>query len=201
VTTFAAIKSDVAASTGRSFMEKLNSVWHERASMVFMCIVLGHWAEHLVQAYQIYVLDWPRPKALGLLGYFWPWLITSEALHYGYALVMLVFFWVLRKGFVGTSRTWWRVALGIQLWHHAEHLLLLSQVIFHHNLFGRPVPTSLIQLWIPRVELHLFYNSLVFVPMVIAMYHHLLPPAVDRVQMKCSCALNVRRPAGALPAL
>lgn len=191
------MSSPACGTTRPSLSEKLNTVWHERANLVFMVVVLGHWAEHLLQAYQIYVLHWPRPRALGLLGYFWPWLVKSESLHYGYALVMLVFFWVLRKGFVGTAGTWWRVALGIQFWHHAEHLLLQGQVIFHHNLFGRPVPTSVLQLWFPRVELHLFYNSVVFVPMVIAMYHHLLPTRAEREQMKCSCAL-VRRPANAL---
>jgi hypothetical protein len=38
------------------------------------------------------------------------------------------------------------------------------------------VPTSLLQVWVPRVELHLFYNTIVFVPMVIAMYFHMFPP-------------------------
>ena len=64
-----------------SFYEKLNSRWHERALQFFMVIVLAHWAEHLVQAYQIYAMHWPRPKALGLLGLYYPWLIQSEALH------------------------------------------------------------------------------------------------------------------------
>src|SRR6185312_5758721 len=36
----------------RSFHDKLNAEWHERALQLFMVIVLGHWAEHLVQAYQ-----------------------------------------------------------------------------------------------------------------------------------------------------
>ena len=35
---------------------------------IFMFIVLAHWGEHLVQAYQIYVMGWPRPKANGILG-------------------------------------------------------------------------------------------------------------------------------------
>ncbi len=68
---------------------------------VFMFIVLAHWGEHLFQAYQIYVMGWPRPKANGLLGLWYPWLIKSETLHYGYALVMLIGLWVLRKGFTG----------------------------------------------------------------------------------------------------
>jgi hypothetical protein len=50
------------------------------------------------------------------------------------------------------------------------------------------VPTSLIQLWIPRVELHLFYNTIVFIPMVIGMYYHLFPPAAERSTFQCTCA-------------
>ena len=79
-----------------------------------MFIVLAHWAEHLFQAYQIYVMGWPRPKANGLVGLWYPELIKSETLHYGYALVMLIGLWVLRKGFTGRARTWWTVALVIQ---------------------------------------------------------------------------------------
>jgi len=72
-----------------------------------------------------------------------------------------------------------------------EHGLLQAQVILGHNLMGRPVPTSIVQLWVPRVELHLFYNTIVFVPMVIAMYYHLFPPAEETARPRCSCALHV----------
>ena len=88
-----------------SIYEKLNVQWHERALRLFMIVVLGHWAEHLAQAVQIWVLHWPRPKAGGVLGLWFPWLVTSEVLHYGYALIMLVGIWVLRKGFVAVSYT------------------------------------------------------------------------------------------------
>ncbi|MBK7641517.1 MAG: hypothetical protein IPJ19_00465 [Planctomycetes bacterium] len=175
---------------GDSFMEKLNSTWHEKANWFFAAIVIGHWGEHLLQAYQIYVMGMPRPQALGMLGMVWPWLVKSESLHYGYALVMLIGLWLLRKGFVGRSHTWWMISFWIQFWHHIEHALLQGQVLFQHNLFGKPVPTSIVQLIIPRVELHLFYNSVVFVPMVIAMYYHLLPNKEERSQMKCACALK-----------
>jgi hypothetical protein len=173
-----------------SFLTKLNTVWHERANAVFLFIVLAHWAEHLLQAYQVYGLKLPRPEARGLLGQFFPWLVSSEVLHYAYALVMLVFLWVLRRGFVGRARTWWMVSFGIQFWHHIEHALLQGQAIFQQNLFGKPVPTSIVQLWFPRVELHLFYNTVVFLPMVIAAYFHLLPRPAERGAMKCSCALE-----------
>src|SRR5579871_4540738 len=126
------------ASTAPSFHDKLNTQWHERALQIFMAVVLAHWAEHLAQAAQIYLMHWPRAKAGGVLGLFYPWLITSEILHYGYAVVMLVGIWVLRKGFAGTARKWWTAALVIQFWHHIEHLLLIIQATMHHNFWGRP---------------------------------------------------------------
>ena len=167
---------------------RLNGVWHERALQVFMAIVLAHWGEHLVQAWQIWVMGWPVKQANGILGLWYPWLIQSETLHYGYALVMLIGLWVLRRGFTGRSYTWWMVAFWIQFWHHIEHLLLITQATIHHNFFGKPVPCSIIQLIIPRVQLHLFYNSIVFVPMVIAMYYHMFPPEGEPHTATCTCA-------------
>jgi hypothetical protein len=193
----ASIQQKVASSpSGKpGFFERINGEWHKPGLQVFTLIVLGHWAEHLAQAAQIYILHWPRPEANGVLGLWYPWLIKSEALHYGYAVVMLIGIWLLRKGFEGRSHTWWTIAFWIQFWHHIEHGLLQGQVIFGHNLFNSPVPTSIIQLWIPRVELHLFYNSVVFVPMVIAMYYHMFPPEGEEPSHKCACALR-HEPAG-----
>jgi hypothetical protein len=166
----------------------LNTRYHRTALTVFLVIVLAHWAEHVAQAIQIWVLGWPVPESRGVLGAVFPWLVTSEALHYGYAVIMLVALFALRGGFTGAALTWWTVALGIQFWHHIEHLLLLGQAMFGANLLGEPVPTSVIQLLVPRVELHLFYNSIVFVPMIIAMYMHRRPPAAERHSMSCTCA-------------
>src|SRR6202453_3473538 len=143
-----------AQGSNAGFYETLNTSWHERALQIFMLIVLAHWAEHLVQAYQIYVMGWPRPKALGLVGLWYPWLIQTETLHYGYALVMLIGIWVLRKGFTGVAYTWWMVAFWMQFWHHIEHFLLIWQATTHHNFWGRPVPCSVLQLIFPRVALH-----------------------------------------------
>jgi len=169
-------------------LSALNGRYHRAALNVFLAIVIAHWAEHLVQAYQIWVLGWPRPQARGVLGEVWPWLVTSETLHYGYAIVMLVALFLLRKGFAGRARAWWTVALVIQFWHHIEHLLLLIQAQTHHNFFGAKVPTSVLQLVLPRVELHLFYNSIVFIPMMIAMYYHLRPNASEQRAVECSCS-------------
>lgn len=175
-----------------SWMSRLNSAWHERALQLFLVIVLAHWAEHLAQATQIYLLGWPAPEARGVLGLWYPWLVKSEVLHYGYAIVMLVGIWLLRPGFVGTSRVWWNVALGIQFWHHIEHALLQGQAIAGQNLFNSPVPVSIAQLWIPRVELHLIYNTIVFIPMVIGMYYHMFPPKGQEEHMRCTCAWHPR---------
>ncbi|HVW08865.1 MAG TPA: hypothetical protein VHC90_09800 [Bryobacteraceae bacterium] len=179
--------SSVCAAGNRTLSEKLNSEWHERALQLFMVVVLGHWGEHLVQAYQIWVLHWPRAKAGGILGLFYPWLIQSEVLHYGFAIVMLIGLWILRKGFTGRSRTWWDISLGIQFWHHFEHLLLITQATMHHNFWNKPVPFSILQLVFPRVELHLFYNTIVFIPMVIGMYYHMFPPEGEPHEATCSC--------------
>jgi hypothetical protein len=167
----------------------LNTTGHERALQLFLVVVLAHWAEHLAQAFQIWVLKWPVPESRGVLGLWYPWLVKSEVLHYGYALVMLIGLWLLWPGFTGTARPWWAASLGIQFWHHIEHGLLQWQALTGHNLFHSPVPTSIAQLWIPRVELHLIYNSLVFIPMMIAMYHHMFPPQEEVAGMRCSCAL------------
>jgi len=172
----------------QSWIARINGPWHERALQLFMVVVLAHWAEHLAQAIQVYVLHWPLPNARGVLGLWFPWLVTSESLHYGYALVMLVGLWFLRTGFVGRAYTWWMVAFWIQFWHHIEHALLQGQVIVGRNLFDSPVPMSIAQLVIPRMELHLIYNTLVFIPMMVAMYRHLLPPEDERAHMRCTCA-------------
>jgi hypothetical protein len=188
------IQEVCAASPAKpSLYEKLNTKWHKPALQIFLFIVIAHWGEHLFQAYQIYVLHWPRPKALGMLGLVYPWLVRTEALHYGYALIMLIGIWVLRKGFAGVSRTWWTVALCIQFWHHIEHAALQYQAIAHHYWFHSPVPVSFLQAaGVPRVELHLFYNTIVFVPMVIGMYYHMFPPEGEEQHATCSCAWHPR---------
>src|SRR5262245_58099540 len=123
-------------SKWRTLELKLNAEWHELALRSFTAIVLAHWAEHLAQAFQVYVLGWPLKEARGLLGIPFPWLVASEVMHYLYAIVMLAGIWVLRTGFVGRSRAWWMVAFWIQVWHHFEHALLLGQATVGANFFN-----------------------------------------------------------------
>lgn len=177
----------VAGAERGGLIARLNGSSHRAALNVFLVIVVAHWAEHLVQAYQIWALGRPRPQARGVLGQYFPWLVSSEWLHYGYAIVMLVFLFLLRPGFVGRARTWWTVALAIQFWHHIEHFLLLLQAQTSTVYFGQKVPTSILQLVAPRVELHLFYNSVVFIPMLVAMYLHLRPNQAEAAKTSCSC--------------
>lgn len=173
---------------------RLNMRWHRIALLAFGVIVIGHWAEHIAQAVQIYLLGWPVPNANGVLGLAVPWLVTSEWLHYGYAVIMLVGLVVLRHGFTGRSRRWWNTAMWIQVWHHFEHFLLLLQAVTGAYLLGAAKPTSIVQLVIPRVELHLFYNTIVFVPMVVAMILHMRPGMQARVPTSCTCGSKPIRP-------
>lgn len=173
------------ARTG--FFAEINGKFHRAALWAFLVIVVAHWAEHLAQAFQIWALGWSRPQARGVLGMPFPWLVSSEWMHYGYAIIMLVGLILLRPAFRGRSRTWWTVALVLQFWHHVEHLLLLIQAMVGSNIAGKPVPTSLAQLIFPRVELHLFYNAVVFVPMAVAMYLHMRPTRAEARAMTCSC--------------
>ncbi|MFG3708318.1 hypothetical protein ACGF7U_26775 [Micromonospora sp. NPDC047670] len=176
-----------ARKASPGLVASINGRYHRTALTLYLAVVVAHWAEHLVQAYQIWVLGWPRPEARGVLGMPFPWLVSSEWLHYGYAIVMLIGLFLLLPGFTGRSRAWWTVALALQFWHHIEHGLLLVQAHSSFRLPGSAEPTSLLQLVVPRVELHLFYNSVVFIPMVIAMYLHLRPSTAERAAASCSC--------------
>lgn len=171
---------------GQGLLEKLNGPWHQRALWTYLAVVLLHWVEHLFQAAQIWILGMPRPEALGALGYVFPWLVKSEVMHFGYAVFMLVGLMALRPGFHGAARTLWTASLAIQGWHLVEHSLLQAQAIVGQNLFGSPVPTSILQQFIARPELHLLYNLAVFVPMVVAMWLHTRP---DQAPINaCTCA-------------
>lgn len=171
-----------------SIPEGLNTIWHYKALCFYLIVVAAHWMEHSVQAIQVYVLGRAPADSLGLLGSAFPSLVSSEALHYGYALFMLGGLILLRTALTGSARKWWTAALLIQVWHHLEHLLLLGQVVLATNLLDRPNPVSVVQLVLPRVELHLLYNMLVLVPLLIAIGLHWFPRAGEGDERRCSCA-------------
>lgn len=170
----------------QGFVGRLNREWHEVALWLYMSIVVLHWIEHIIQAGQIWIWEMPRAEALGGIGFIFPWLVTSELMHFGFAVSMFAGLVLLRSGFRGTARTWWMISLWIQAWHLFEHSLLQFQAAIGWNLFGAPVPTSVFQLWLPRPELHLIYNAAVFLPMVVAMWYHTRPS--QRSHLSCACA-------------
>jgi hypothetical protein len=178
----------MTTATRPGFLERVNGPWHERALWIYLGVVILHWVEHLVQAAQIWILGMPRPEALGALGYVFPWLVKSEVMHFTYAVVMFGGLILLRPGFRGAARGWWTASLVIQGWHLVEHSTLQLQAIAGQNLFGSPVPTSFLQVVVPRPELHLLYNLVVFVPMVVGMWLHTRP---DQAAVNtCTCAVT-----------
>ena len=191
------------ASTDRpmyAWYATLNGPWHERATWLYMVIVLAHWLEHLAQAYQVFLLHWPRSLAGGVLGLWSPWLVRSETMHFTYAVLMFAGLVVLRPAYRGRGRFWWTLALLLQAWHLVEHTLLQWQALTGRSLLDAAVPTSILQLWVPRMELHLLYNAVVFMPMVIGMYAHLYPPAEEpRSPCRCARAWKLPFPARRLP--
>jgi hypothetical protein len=172
----------------------LNGPQHYNALVFYLIVVAAHWLEHGVQAFQVYVLGIERTKALGLLGTEYPYLVKSEILHYGFALFMLVGLILLRPAMTGRARPWWNAALLIQVWHHVEHLLLLVQAQSGWHLAGKPKPTSIVQLLVPRIELHLLYNMLVLIPLLIAISLHWFRRGEDARTYRglCSCYSHFR---------
>lgn len=167
----------------RTLFRTLNGPRHKQAIQVFMMIFLAHLADHLIQVYQVYVLKFPESRSHGLLVQLFPGPITSETtewFHHGFAFIMLTGLVVLARGFTGQARRWWNLALAIQIWHFFEHTLLTIQVVLQKNLFGSSVPMSILQLVIPRVELHVFYTGIVFIPMFLAILYEFAPPLKRR---------------------
>jgi hypothetical protein len=135
----------------------------------FAVLMVAHWLEHLVQAYQVWGLGYERHHARGVLGQIFPWLMHSEWLHFAFAVLTFAGLVLLYRAFSGPALVWWQVALIIQTWHLVEHTLLFAQAQGGFLLWGAKEPTSVLQLFFPRIELHLFYNSVVTIPIVVAM--------------------------------
>ncbi|MFE3544338.1 hypothetical protein ACFXK0_15350 [Nocardia sp. NPDC059177] len=185
-------EADTQAHQRFSWFSQINSGKHFPALRIYVAILIAHAIEHTVQAFQIYVLDMPRTKAGGFIGYLLPAVNKDEVLHWTYAVLMIVGLILLRPGFKGRSRKWWTIALGIQIWHFAEHTFLLAQYWSGMHFLGRPVPTSVVQAFFPRVELHLIYNMAVMLPILAALSLHWFGPAAAGSQGDCDCRSHFR---------
>ena len=67
-----------------------------------------------------------------------------------------------------TARTFWIVALIAQAWHWLEHAFLIAQILTGHYFYGAIKQTSVLERFVPRIELHFVYNLAVFLPTLIA---------------------------------
>jgi hypothetical protein len=132
----------------------------------FWWIINLHFAEHISQLIELYVLKMPRSECLGLLGLWQPSLMHSEWLHYGHALLMLVGLYHFQAQ--ARSKRWWKTTVLLQHYHHLEHLILLIQAIVGVNLLDSQSPISIGQFWFSRLELHFAYNLMVLIPMILA---------------------------------
>ncbi len=187
-----ATASPTSAPHSPSWFARLNSTWHFRALVVYMAIVVAHWVEHLTQVVQVFILKMPRPEAGGFLGYIFPDVNKNEILHWAYAVVMFIGLLLLQPGFLSRSRMWWNVAIGVMTWHFLEHSFLLFQHWSGWHFLGRPVPTSIIQAFFPRLELHLIYNMIVLLPILAALSLHWLGPKQAGPQGVCDCRRHFR---------
>jgi hypothetical protein len=94
---------------------------------------------------------------------------------------------LLGGGMVGLARRVGLVALAVQAWHLFEHSMLLFQGRTGTFFFGADEQTSLVQLLVPRVELHFVYNGVVFTVILIAMLLHAFPPRGETARPRCGC--------------
>jgi len=133
----------------------------------FIINTLGHLLEHIVQIIQLYVLNWERSEALGLLGCIYPWLVRSELLHLGFAILMWLGIYIL--GNKGRAYNWQGVFC-FQTYHLVEHITLTYQHYTGQYFFNKSVPTTLLQLVIPRIELHFIYTIIVTTLILLALY-------------------------------
>lgn len=146
---------------------------------LFALAVTAHWFEHALQAVQLYALGVPPERALGALGLLFPRLVRSEWLHLVFNLAVLGGLAALCASFAGRARTWWTAALALQAWHLLEHALLFAQAQSGARFFGTDKPSSVLQLLVPRVELHLGYNGAVTALMLVAVVIALSARAAD----------------------
>lgn len=147
--------------------------------VIFNLIVLSHFAEHVAQMIQLYLLHWARSKCLGLLGLLYPVLVHSEWMHFLYSLFMVLGIYIFTPDITNkTAKYWWKFTLFLAVLHNIEHFLLLEQAITNQYLFKSNFPISIGQVIFPkiglkilkqRIELHFLYNIIVIIPMIISL--------------------------------
>ncbi len=157
-----------------SWLYFVHGPWHRSMLCLYMILVVTHGIEHILQVYQAFGLGWSRAASGGLLGLSFPELAASEVLHFTYNLFQLIGLLVLYGGFKGRARSWWGVGTIFQTWHFLEHILLQAQWLTGIYLFNQTQQTSLLQMFVPRLELHFIYNMLVLIPTLVSVYLYIV---------------------------
>lgn len=155
-------------------LDNLNGTRHLQSLLLYLVIVIGHFSEHLVQVAQVYILGWQPRLAGGILGLWLPGLARSEVLHLTYNSLQLVGLILLWPGFKRKAKAWWTFALFFQSWHFLEHVVLQIQYLTGNYLFDASSQRSILEIFFPRIELHLVYNLIVVIPTLIAIAYRLL---------------------------
>lgn len=184
------IQATVSQKSKRMLTTLNNSRWHEPVFLVFIIVTYFHWLEHLIQVYQVYILDIPRSIAGGVLGYFLPELLENETLHFTYNLFWIAGLLLLYPGLSGRAAWWGKVAVILQGLHFFEHVLLQVQWVTGYYLFNSAWPTSIGQQVFMRIELHFWYTFIAFVPTMLAFYYHFYPSiaGADGKDQACRCS-------------
>lgn len=166
----------------RFFLALRNPSWHTLALILYSSVVVGHFSEHLVQVAQVFLLGWARAEAGGILGLYFSDAAENELLHITYNSFQLTGLILLAHGFRHdrTAHTFWVIALVAQSWHWLEHAFLIVQMLTGHYFYGAIKQMSVLEKFVPRIELHFIYNLVVFVPTVIALYLLLRGQRSDR---------------------
>ena len=185
-----------AARLRHLLLEVLNRRRHRRALLVYAVVVGLHLLEHVVQIVQVHAFGIPPREALALLGGLFPRLVANELLHTAFNSLQLSGLILLAPGFRDhrAARRLWRAALAFQGWHWLEHAFLQVQVLSGVYLYGALKQMSVLERFVPRVELHFGYNLLVAVPTVVALALYLRrPPPSSQARHAGSSSSSARR--------
>lgn len=150
---------------------------------------LGHVVEHIVQVFQIHVLDMRAPDARGLLS---P--LDTEWVHFLWNDWILIAIALLLVAYPGIRSLW--VAAAFSTWHAIEHAYLVAGYLVT-GISGQPgllAAGGLIGGGLPisRPDLHLLYNLAELIPLLLAFRIALRAGQADR-PMRESAPVRPRR--------
>ncbi|MCA1552767.1 MAG: hypothetical protein LC737_00150 [Chloroflexi bacterium] len=158
-----------------------------------LVIQTAHYAEHVVQVFQIYSLGIASAQAHGLLGSVFDFEWVHFLYNLGLEIVLIGLWWEFHSAERMTvSRTrqrgvWLLAALALfQGYHSIEHIAKLYQYLFIplYQSGLPPTPGLLPQLtgW-PIFLVHFWLNTVVWVTMVLVLWH-LRPSAVTQAAVR-----------------